>query len=53
MKALGYQKLDLIERDHPAYEPAMSEVLQDVLSSESSKRIGKGEVRGWPTSLLD
>jgi uncharacterized phage-associated protein len=53
MKALGYQKLDLIERDHSAYEPAMSEVLRDVLSSESSKRVGKGEVRDWLNSLLN
>jgi uncharacterized phage-associated protein len=53
MKALGYQKLDLIERDHPAYEPVMSEILQDALSSESSTRISKGEVRDWLNSLLD
>ena len=53
MKALGYQKLDLIERDHPAYEIAMSEVLKDTFDSESSNRIKKGEVHDWLNSLLD
>lgn len=53
MKALGYQKLDLIERDHPAYELVMSEILQNAFSSESSNRIGKGEVSDWLNSLLD
>lgn len=53
MKALGYQKLDLIERDHPEYEIAMSEVLKDTFDSESSNRIEKGEVHDWLNSLLD
>jgi len=53
MKALGHQKLDVIERDHPAYEPIMSEVLEDARSSQSSTRIHKGEVRDWLNSLLD
>lgn len=53
MKALGYQKLDLMEREHPAYELTMSEILEDALTSESSNRIGKGEVRDWLNSLLD
>ncbi|MGA9377785.1 MAG: type II toxin-antitoxin system antitoxin SocA domain-containing protein [Phormidium sp.] len=53
MKALGYQKLDLIEREHPAYEPTMSKILEDALTSESSNPIGKGEVRDWLNSLLD
>jgi uncharacterized phage-associated protein len=53
MKALGYQKLDLIEREHPAYTRAMSEVLKEALTKESSNRIGKGEVRDWLNSLLD
>jgi uncharacterized phage-associated protein len=53
MKALGCQKLDLIERENPAYELAMSEVLQDAIAMESSNRIGKGEVRDWLNSLLD
>lgn len=53
MKALGHQKLDVIERDNPAYEPVMSEVLEDAITSESSTRIRKGEVRDWLNSLLD
>lgn len=53
MKALGYQKLDLIERDHPEYEIAMSEVLKDTFNSESPNRIKKGEVHDWLNSLLD
>ncbi len=53
MKALGYQKLDLIERDHPAYESVMSEVLKDTFNSQSSNHISKGEVRDWLNSLLD
>jgi uncharacterized phage-associated protein len=53
MKALGCQKLDLIERDHPAYELVMSKIVQNAFSSESSTRIGKGEVSDWLNSLLD
>ena len=53
MKALGLQLLDVIERDNPAYELVMSEILEDALTSESSTRIRKGEVRGWLHSLLD
>lgn len=53
MQALGYQKLDLIERDHPAYEFLMSELLQNTLTSKSSNRVGKGEVSIWLNSLLD
>ncbi len=53
MKALGHQKLDLIERDHPAYESVMSEVLKDTSDSKHSNRISKGEVRDWLNSLLD
>lgn len=53
MKALGCQKLDLIERENPAYKLAMTEVLKDALATESSNRIGKGEVRDWLNSLLD
>ncbi|MDJ0617078.1 MAG: DUF4065 domain-containing protein [Calothrix sp. MO_192.B10] len=53
MKALGEQKLDVMERENPAYEPVMSEVLNDALNSESSTRVGKGEVRDWLNSLLD
>lgn len=53
MKALGYQKLDEIERDCPAYKSIMLEVLEDAMTSQSSTRIGKGEVRDWLNSLLD
>ncbi|MBD2772340.1 Panacea domain-containing protein [Iningainema tapete] len=53
MKALGYQKLDVIERDNPAYESVMSEVLKDTSTNQSSTRISKGEVRDWLNSLLD
>jgi hypothetical protein len=53
LKALGHQKLDVIERDNPAYEPIMFEVLEDARSSQSSTRIHKGEVRDWINSLLD
>lgn len=53
MKALGEQKLDLIERDHPAYKSAMSEIVKDAFSSEPSQRIGKGEVSDWLNSFLD
>lgn len=53
MKALGHQKLDVIERENPAYEPVMSEALQDALNSEDSDRVGKGEVRDWLNTLLD
>ena len=44
MKELGYQKLDRIERDRPAYELAMSETVNNAFASESLNRIGKGEV---------
>ncbi|WP_293127467.1 hypothetical protein [Microcoleus sp. bin38.metabat.b11b12b14.051] len=50
---LSCQKLDLIERNHPAYEIVISEVLKDAFDSESSNRIKKGEVHDWLNSLLD
>lgn len=53
MKALGYQKLDVIERDNPAYELVMSEVLKDSSASQSSTRIFQGEVLTRLNSLLD
>ena len=53
MKELGKQKLDRIERDHPAYEPIMTKILQDALAEESSKSISKGEIGDWLNSLLD
>lgn len=52
MKALGYQKLEVIEREHPAYEAVMSKILEDASTSQSPTRIRKGEVRDWLNSLL-
>jgi uncharacterized phage-associated protein len=53
MQVLGSQKLEVIERENPAYEPTISEVLNNTLNSESSNRVGKGGVRDWLNSLLD
>ncbi|NEU76725.1 DUF4065 domain-containing protein [Hassallia byssoidea VB512170] len=53
MKALGHQKLEAIERENPAYESVMSEVLKNALNSESSTRVGKKEVRDWLNSLVN
>jgi uncharacterized phage-associated protein len=53
IKALGYQKIDVMERDNLAYESVMSKVLEDALNLEPADRIGKGEVRDWLKSLLD
>ncbi|BAY25189.1 putative prophage protein [Calothrix sp. NIES-2100] len=53
MKALGYQKLDIIERENPAYESVMSKAVEEAINSESSTRVCKGEVRDWLKSLLD
>ena len=53
LKALGYEKLDQIERDHPFYKDVMRQVLKDACSSEISTRVKKGEVRDWLNSLLD
>lgn len=50
---LDSQKLDLIEREHPAYEPIITKILQDALTEKPSTRIKKGEVRDWLQSLLD
>lgn len=50
---LDSEKLDLIEREHPAYEPIVTKVLQDALTEEPSSSAGKGEVRDWLKSLLD
>jgi uncharacterized phage-associated protein len=53
LKALGHQKLDLIEQENPAYELVMFENLKGVLNSEPSGQITKGGVREWLNSLLD
>ena len=50
---LDSEKLDLIEREHPAYELIVTKILQDALREKPSTRIGKGEVRDWLKSLLD
>lgn len=54
MKALGYKKLDEIERDHPIYKPLVAELLEQAFNPEATpERVRKGEVRDWLTSLLD
>jgi uncharacterized phage-associated protein len=55
MKLLGRQKLDEIERDHPAYLPIMRKLLEKAFSQSSQppRYIQQGEVRDWLTSLLD
>lgn len=53
MKELGHKKLDVIERDNPAYESVMSKILTDVQTSQYPNRIQKGEVRDWLNSILD
>ena len=53
MKALGHQKLDVIERDNPAYESVMLEILEESQTSQSDTRIQKGEVLAHLNSLLD
>ena len=53
LKALGQQKLDVIEREHPAYEPVMSQVLKEAEAGQSGNQVQKGEVGDWLNSLLD
>lgn len=54
MKALGYQKLDEIEREHPVYKPLVAELLDQAFTSQTPvERVQKGEVRDWLSSLLD
>ncbi len=50
---LDSEKLDLIERKHPAYELIVTKILQDALREKPSTRAGKGEVRDWLQSLID
>ena len=52
-EVLDYEKLDLIERQHPVYEPIVTKILQDAFNEEPSERVSKGEVRDWLKSLLD
>lgn len=53
MKKLGYQKLDLIERNHPAYELVMTKILSDSINNISSNYITKDQVSDWIKSLID
>jgi uncharacterized phage-associated protein len=53
MKELGYQKLDVIEKDNPAYKAVMTQVLKSSLASSPVLQLKKGEVCGWLNSLLD
>lgn len=52
-KTLNSEKLDLIEREHPAYEPIITKIIEDAFTEKPSTRAGKGEVRDWLKSLLD
>ncbi len=56
MKLLGEQKLDEIERDHPAYLPVVSALLRNAFQPASVTQpqyVQQGEVRDWLTSLLN
>lgn len=53
LKALGEEKLDEIERNHPAYEPIMTILINSAFNTESLGSVKKGEVREWLKSLLD
>jgi uncharacterized phage-associated protein len=53
LKALGLQKLELMERENPAYGLAMAQVLTAALGEGSTGRVVKGEVHDWLKSLLD
>jgi uncharacterized phage-associated protein len=53
LRALGEQKLDVIEREHPVYELVMQDVLENTLANQPQIRIEKGGVRDWLESILD
>ena len=55
MKLLGQQKLEEIERDHPAYEPLIKQLLAEAFSpsTQPPQYVQQGEVRDWLTSLLN
>lgn len=54
MHLLGQQKLEAIEREHPAYAPVMTHLLEQAFSSKIQPEYAKqGEVRDWLNSLLD
>ncbi len=53
LRALGEQKLDSIERDHPGYALVIEDVFKSTLKTQPTIRIGKGGVRDWLESILD
>jgi uncharacterized phage-associated protein len=53
LRALGEQKIDIIEREHPAYPWVMKDVLELALAAKPTVRVEKGGVRGWLESILD
>lgn len=54
MCRLGQQKLEEIEREHPAYAPIMARLLEQTFSSKTPPEyVNQGEVRDWLDSLLD
>lgn len=57
MKLLGEEKLDEIERSHPAYLPIISGLLKNAFSAspsaQSPQYVQQGEVRDWLTALLN
>jgi uncharacterized phage-associated protein len=57
MKLLGEQKLDEIERDHPAYMPILAGLLRNTFPVASAGRpaqyVQPGGVRDWLTALLN
>ena len=57
MKLLGEEKLDEIERSHPAYLPIISGLLKNAFSASPSAQppqyVQQGEVRDWLTALLN
>ncbi|MGI0492335.1 Panacea domain-containing protein [Alkalinema pantanalense CENA528] len=53
LRALGEQKLEIIEREHPAYPWVMQDVLTAALATKPTVRVEKGGVRDWLESILD
>jgi uncharacterized phage-associated protein len=54
MYLLGQEKLEEIEREHPAYASIMTRLLEQAFSSKAQPEyVKQGEVRDWLNSLLD
>jgi uncharacterized phage-associated protein len=54
MQLLGQEKLEEIEREHPAYAPIMSRLLEQAFASKAKPEyVKQGEVRDWLNSLLN